>query len=196
MPTPLASTRCVSDADLVDAARQGDTAAFGELVERHQASVFRAALSVLGSREEAEDAAQDAFVAAFRKLHMFRGDSSFKTWLLAIAWRHAKDRRNSVSRRLRMFFSSDDEGWPEPEHPGPSQEHVVVRGDLRDRVREVVKTLPARYRDALLLAASGEHTFEEIGEILGVATGTAKWRVVEARRQVRRKLAALGYVDE
>ncbi len=186
----------MSDADLVDAARQGDTAAFGELVERHQPAVFRAALSVLGSREEAEDAAQDAFVAAFRKLHMFRGDSSFKTWLLAIAWRHARDRRNSVSRRLRVFFSSDDEGWPEPAHPGPSQEHAAVQNDLRDRVRDVVKTLPARYRDALLLASSGEHTFEEIGQILGIATGTAKWRVVEAKRQIRRKLTALGYADD
>jgi RNA polymerase sigma-70 factor, ECF subfamily len=186
----------VSDADLVEAARRGDEIAFGELVERYQASVFRAALSVLGSREEAEDAAQDAFLAAYRKLHLFRGESSFKTWLLAIAWRHALDRRASVGRRLRTFFSADADGWPDPPEPGMSQEQSLVRSDLHEKLKAVVRTLPARYRDALLLASSGDHTFEEIAAILAVPVGTAKWRVTEARRQVRKKLTALGYVDE
>jgi RNA polymerase sigma-70 factor (ECF subfamily) len=72
----------VSDVDLVARARQGDPAAFGELVERHQTAVFRAALAALGSHADAEDAAQDAFLLAFRRLDTFRGDASFKTWLL------------------------------------------------------------------------------------------------------------------
>jgi RNA polymerase sigma-70 factor (ECF subfamily) len=186
----------VSDAELVDAARRGDEAAFGQLVERHQHAVFRAAYAALGSKEEAEDATQDAFVAAYRKLHMFRGESSFKTWLLAIAWRHALDRRGNVVRRLRLFFSPDDNAWPDTTTSAPSPEQALVRRELREQVRAVVKTLPARYRDALLLASAGDHTFEQIGEILGVPTGTAKWRVSEARRQVKRKLAQLGYVNE
>jgi RNA polymerase sigma-70 factor (ECF subfamily) len=186
----------VSDRELVEAARQGDDAAFGQLVERHQKTVFRATYAALGSREEAEDATQDAFLAAYRKLHMFRGEASFKTWLLAIAWRHALDRRGSVARRLRMFFSPDAAGWPEAPHPGPSQEQALAQSELRARVRDVVKTLPAKYRDALLLASSGEHTFEEMGEILGVPTGTVKWRVAEAKRQLKQKLAGMGYVDE
>jgi len=186
----------VSDAELVEAARQGDDAAFGQLVERYQRTVFRAAYAALGSREEAEDAAQDAFLAAYRKLHMFRGEASFKTWLLAIAWRHALDRRNRVARRVRTFFSSDEAAWADPAHPGPSQEQALVRSELRARVRDVVRTLPAKYRDALLLATSGEHTFDEIAQMLGVPTGTAKWRVVEAKRQLKHKLAGLGYVDE
>lgn len=186
----------MSDADLVDAARQGDAAAFGQLVERYQASVFRAALSVLGSREEAEDAAQDAFLAAYRKLHMFRGDSSFKTWLLAIAWRHALDRRANVVRRVRMFFSSDEEGWSDPPETGQSPEQALVQSDLKLRVREAIRTLPPKYRDALLLATAGDHSFEEMASIMSVPVGTAKWRVSEARRQLRKKLAAMGYVDE
>ncbi len=186
----------MSDADLVEAARRGDDSAFGQLVERYQASVFRAALAVLGSPDEAEDAAQDAFLAAYRKLHLFRGDSSFKTWLLSITWRHALDRRAGIVRRFRRFFSADADGWPEAPQPGPTQEQVLVENDLQDRLRLVVKTLPPRYRDALLLASSGEHTFEEIAGILRVPVGTAKWRVTEARRQVRRKLRALGYTDE
>ncbi len=182
----------MTDAELVERARQGDASAFGQLVERHQKTVFRAAYAALGSREEAEDAAQDAFLAAYRKLHMFRGDASFKTWLLAVAWRHAIDRRSGIGRRLRVFFSSDDTGWLELPHDGLSQQEALERRELRARVREVVKALPAKYRDALLLAASGEHTFDEIGQMLGVPTGTVKWRVVEAKRQLRQKLEALG----
>ncbi len=186
------STSDVTDAELVERARQGDAAAFGQLVERHQKTVFRAAYAALGSREEAEDAAQDAFLAAYRKLPMFRGEASFKTWLLAIAWRHALDRRNSVARRLRTFFSSDETGWVERPNPGLSHEDAFERRELRERVRGVVKTLPTKYRDALLLATTGEHTFEELAEVLGVPSGTVKWRVVEAKRQLKQKLAALG----
>ncbi len=190
------STTDVSDAELVEAARQGDQAAFGQLVERHQKAVFRAAYAALGSREEAEDASQDAFLAAFRKLHLFRGEASFKTWLLAIAWRHALDRRSGIGRRIRLFFSPDGSAWPETASAAPSPEQTLARRELREDVRMVVKTLPARYRDALLLATSGDYTFEQIGEILGVPTGTAKWRVSEAKRQLKHRLARLGYVDE
>lgn len=186
----------MSDADLVEQARQGDADAFGQLVERHQKTVFRAAYAALGSRAEAEDATQDAFLAAYRKLHTFRGEASFKTWLLAIAWRHALDRRNTVARRVRLFFSPDSTGWPDPPHPGPSQEQSLARDELRARVREAIMTLPAKYRDVLLLVTSGEYTYEEIGETIGVPVGTVKWRVVEAKRQLKQRLAALGYVDE
>src|SRR5205807_829950 len=72
------STLCVTDADLVTRARQGDPAAFGELVDRHRTAVYRAALAALGSHAEAEDAAQDAFLLAYRRLETFRGDASFK----------------------------------------------------------------------------------------------------------------------
>jgi RNA polymerase sigma-70 factor, ECF subfamily len=87
------STVCVTDAELVALARQGDQQAFGELVTRHQAAVYRAALAAVGSAAEAEDAAQEAFISAYRRLGAFRGDASFKTWLLTIAWNEAINRR-------------------------------------------------------------------------------------------------------
>ena len=83
------STVCVTDVELVARARQGDPAAFGELVERHRAAVYRAALAALRSPADAEDAAQDAFLLAYRRLDSFRGDASFKTWLLTITWHQA-----------------------------------------------------------------------------------------------------------
>ena len=75
------------------AARTGGQAAFGDLVTMHQRVVFRTAMAALGPREDAEDAAQEAFVVAWRKLRGFRGDSTFRTWLLTIAWRKALDKR-------------------------------------------------------------------------------------------------------
>ena len=89
------STVRVSDVDLVTRARQGDAAAFGELVDRHRTAVYRAALAALGSHADAEDAAQDAFLLAYRRIESFRGEASFKTWLLAIAWHQAINRRRA-----------------------------------------------------------------------------------------------------
>ena len=95
-----------ADLLLVRRAQAGDLDAFGELVERNRRAVFRAALAAVGSATEADDVAQEAFVTAFQKLETFRGESSFKTWLLAITWRKAIDRRKSISRWMR--------GWPRP----------------------------------------------------------------------------------
>ena len=102
----------VSDAELVARARDGDSSAFGELVDRHRTAVFRAALAALGSRSDADDATQDAFVMAFERLHTFRGESSFKTWLLTIAWHQAINRRRSVTRWWKRTAAADpDDQW-------------------------------------------------------------------------------------
>jgi RNA polymerase sigma-70 factor (ECF subfamily) len=101
-----------ADRDLVARARQGEHAAFGELVDRHRLPAYRTALAVLGSHAEAEDAAQDAFVLAWQRLDSYRGESSFRTWLLRIAWRQAVNRRRGTFRwwtRAVRF----DEDWSE-----------------------------------------------------------------------------------
>lgn len=177
----------MSDAELVERARGGDRDAFGELVERHQQAVFRTALAALRSRQEAEEVAQDAFIAAMEKLDDFRGEASFKTWLLAITWRKAIDRRRGVAEWFRRFVSSDREDAPEPVSPRPSHEQALIDAEGRGVVRRLVRMLPPKYRDALLLSASGDHTFEQIGALLGVPTGTAKWRAMEGRRLLRER---------
>ena len=79
--------------------------AFGELVERNRRAVFRAALAAVGSATEADDVAQEAFVTAFQKLDGFRGEASFRTWLLSITWRKAIDRRKSVTRWMQRLVA-------------------------------------------------------------------------------------------
>ena len=186
----------MSDAELIELARNGDRAAFGTLVERYQQVVFRAALAALRSREDAEEVAQDALLLAFRKLGSFRGEASFKTWLLTITWNRAMDRRRRIGDWLHRFVGRDDSHEIDVASAEPSHETTMIAEESRRDVRRMLRTLPARYRDALLLSASGDHTFEEIGRLLGVPTGTAKWRAMEGRRLLRKKLVSRGFGPE
>jgi RNA polymerase sigma-70 factor (ECF subfamily) len=194
LPDQAPATVLVGDSPevkaLVSAARAGDREAFGALVAIHERIVFRTALSALGSKEDAEDAAQDAFVTAWRKLEGFRGESSFKTWLLTITWRKALDRRRS----RKLWWSRQTANWDEPAPldtfagDDPSPEHLTLTKDLADRARAAISGLTPKLRDALLLAASGEHRYEEIAALLSIPTGTVKWRVAEARKQLNARL--------
>jgi RNA polymerase sigma-70 factor (ECF subfamily) len=177
--------------------------AFGDLVQRNRRAVVRAAMAAAGSADEADDVAQEAFVTAFQKLAAFRGESSFKTWLLSITWRKAIDRRKRVTRwmqRLVTPHAAADTGeeWdPMQTLPsgGRSQEEDLMTSDLQRRLRPLIASLPKKLRDALLLAGSGDHSYDEIGRMLGVPTGTVKWRVSEARKVLKQKMAAMGYTD-
>ena len=194
------STVCVDDAELVARARTGDSDAFGTLVDRHRAAAYRAALAILRSHADAEDAAQDAFVSAFRHLHRFRGDSAFRTWLLTIAWREAINRRRSLGRILRRLVDRRDADEAEElilSMPSTERtpEQLAADRQLRHSIRRAIETLTPTLRDTLLLARSGDFTYDEIGAIVGTPAGTIKWRVSEARRRVRQQLQAQGYAD-
>ena len=165
-------------------ARAGDQAAFGRLIDEYRRIVFRTALAALGQREDAEDATQEAFLLAWRKLAGFRGDSSFRTWLLTIVWRKALDRRRSRLLWWKRTAPNRDDFNPLDDvaagAPGPEQ--AAVARDHAQHVRRAISSLSPTLRDTLLLAASGEHTYDEIATMLGKPLGTIKWRVAEARR--------------
>jgi len=192
------STVCVTDGDLVARARVGDHAAFGELVDRHRVAVYRASMAALGSHAEAEDAAQDAFVVAWRRLDSFRGEASFRTWLLTIAWHQAINRRRSLAsmwRRMAAPKTAEDaeEAIAGVASSGPSPEQAAEQQQLRRGIREAIRALSPKLRDALLLAQAGDYSYDEIGAMLRVPTGTIKWRVSEARRVIRKRLEERGH---
>ena len=188
----------MSDVDLVTRARQGDPAAFGELVDRHRTAVYRAALAALGSHADAEDAVQDAFLLAYRRIESFRGEASFKTWLLTIAWHQAINRRRSLASVWRRMVAPKTEEEAASMMVNiaaaePTPEQAAADQQLRRGIRDAIRALPPKLRDALLLAQAGEYSYEEIAAMLKAPVGTIKWRVSQARRGVRAYLRERGY---
>ena len=181
-------------ARLARLARAGDCDAFARLVDLHQQSAWRVAMAALGRAEDAEDAAQDAFLSAWRNLGALRDDDRFRPWLLSIVWRKALDRRRGLKAWLRVVTRRDDDMmWTIEDSPdlAPNPEVAVMSRSAAAAARKLIAALPSRLRDPLLLAASGDYRYEEIAEMLGTPLGTVKWRVSEARRIVRTKLERL-----
>lgn len=182
----------MTDEDLVARAQGGMQDAWAELVQRHHGAVFRAAHAALVSQGDADDAAQEAWIAAWRGLGDFRGQSSFRTWVLTIAWRKALDRRRSVAgwmRMVRIDRSEDEDGPPlQLVSPGPTVEDAALDRVARSTMKRLVRGLPRTHRDALLLVATQDLPYAEAAALLGVPVGTLKWRVSDARRLLRERM--------
>jgi len=173
----------------ITAAQAGDRDAFDALVGLYYRAVYRTAMAALQRSEDAEDATQDAFVLAWRKVGAFRGDSSFKTWLLTIVWRQALDRRRARDRwwrRRQAPVQTDDETFAdglETLVTLDADPERIAEGRARlATVQAAIAALTPKLRDTLLLASSGDYSYDEIATMLKVPVGTVKWRVAEARR--------------
>ncbi len=174
-------------------AQSGSDEAWADLVRRHHGAVFRATHAALLSREDADDAAQDAWIAAWRALGEFRQQSSFRTWLLAIAWRKALDRRQGLAgwkRLLRIDRAADDDDGPPLDlaSRAASAEDEALDRAARVRLKKLVQGLPRTHRDALLLMATRDLPYADAAALLGVPVGTLKYRVSDARRMLRERM--------
>ena len=188
---PIEGRESAEIRSLIEAARAGDREAFGGLVSLHERVVLRTALAALGSREDAEDVTQEAFLVAWQKLPGFRGESTFRTWLLTITWRKALDRRRARRRWwTRIAGGNATEGFSLDVLPEPAAdpERAAVARDLSHHVADAINELSPKLRDTLLLASSGEFSYEQIAQMLSAPIGTIKWRVAEARRIIKLRL--------
>ena len=181
-----------SDEEIVERVKSGDTALYEIIMRRYNQRLYRVARAILHDDAEAEDVMQEAFLLAFRKLPHFRHDASFKTWLLTITWRRALRWRHSPARRLGRLVSLENWFSDIVEHR-PTPEQSAASEEIHRDVLRLIRSLPSRLRDPLLLSASGRYSYEELSDILDIPTGTVKWRVFEARRLLRAKLARLGH---
>jgi RNA polymerase sigma-70 factor (ECF subfamily) len=171
------------DGELVERARRGDRAAFGRLVERYAGAVRRVIRGVLRDPDEADDAAQDAFLAAWRGLDRVDPRRPFAPWLLRIAVNAAVDRTRR--RRVRRTEPLDDTT------PGndPLPDRAAERAFLWDRLVGALDELPPRLRAAVVLFEVEGYAHAEIAAILGVPEGTVRSDVHHARRRLRAALA-------
>lgn len=176
------------DAQLIEATRAGDSAAFGQLVERYQDRLYNSLLRVLGSAEDARDVVQDAFVQAFLKLETFRGSAAFYTWLYRIAFNlamsHARKRRPTASlEQAKANFGR------EPVDGQPTPEVHMVRRERIQMVHAALAALSAEYRQILVLRELEGCRYDQIAEILDLPVGTVRSRLFRAREQLRDRLA-------
>ena len=181
------------DQSLIEDCLAGRRDAFGQLVDRYQNRLFHSLLHLLGSSEDAQDAAQDAFVQAFEKLASFRGQSQFYSWLFRIAFNLAvsskrKSRRMTVSLEARREASGLE---PPDVNPATEPSYAMDVSDRQRLVQQALAELSAEFRTALVLKEMDGMSYEEIADIVDVPLGTVRSRIHRARVELRDKLSVL-----
>lgn len=173
--------------NLFQRTQAGEAAAIQTLVQNYQAHVFRIALSILDDPGEAEEAAQDVFIAALDALETYRGDAAFKTWLTSITinmcrrrWRKRQSRER-LNQALQSLFRLSGAG---PTHP----EEIVIRREAKSELWNAVAKLSEKHRLPIILYYEHDMPVAEIAQALGLPVGTVLSRLYTARQKLSRAL--------
>lgn len=173
-------------AHLVTAARDGDRAAFDELVRDTYAETYTLALRLTGNEEDARDVVQDAYIRAFRGLSRFRGDAQFSTWMYRIT---ANCANTHLVKRSKHRHEVLDEANPIADlRPTSDPELQADAGALRDRLSDALEELPAKLRQVVVLRDIYDLPHEAIAAELGISETAAKVRLHRARKKLREDL--------
>jgi RNA polymerase sigma-70 factor, ECF subfamily len=181
------------DTELIDAALAGKTDAFGQLVVRHQDRLYNTLVKVLGSADDARDVAQEAFVHAFQKLHTFRGNSAFYSWLFRIAMNAAISEKRKTRRMSASVDVAREQSGTEPAdlHPESQPSHSLELSERQELVRTALSQLSEEFRTVLVLKEMEGLKYEEIADVVGCPVGTVRSRIHRARSEMREKLRIL-----
>lgn len=191
--TPLQAS-ALEDNRLVALSQEGDLTAFNALVERYQDQVYNLCWRILGLREAAEDATQEAFLAAYRNIRRLRGPS-FRAWVLRIAANAATDELRRRRRRPQVSLdtaTADSEAALDLPDPSAGPEEWALRRERARRIQAALLTLPGDQRLAVILSDVQGLSYEEIGEAMGSSLGTVKSRISRGRARLRRYLLEQG----
>jgi len=175
---------------LVEAARAGDRGAFARLVERYQKPVFSVAYRMLGTPEDAEDAAQESFLRAYRSLGAFDRRRPFSTWLLSIVAHYCIDRLRRRRHRVLSLDGMPTWRWIPADTVDPQQ--AAEQADEADRIQAGLNRLPDDYRLVVVLRYWHDFGYAEIASILGETEAAVKSRLHRARLQLAHGLADAG----
>jgi RNA polymerase sigma-70 factor (ECF subfamily) len=184
----------MDDRDLILAAKRGDIESFNRLVLSYQDLAYTVAYRIMGDREAAADATQEAFISAYRKIHQFRGEL-FKPWLMRIITNACYD---ELRRRQRRPASSLEElheiavedGWM-PTNPADNPEQHAQRNELNAAIQDCISSLPDDQRMIVILSDVEAYSYQEIGGIIDLPLGTVKSRLSRARQRLRDCLQAV-----
>lgn len=180
------------EAKLIARSLKQDSDAFGQLVERYATVIVNLAYRMVGDRTEAEDLAQETFVAAFKALPRFRADSKFSTWLYRIAANKCKDwlRAKRPGQGVQDVDVDEalDAGVAAEER---TPERLLSQQQVAEQLDRAIQRLPPLYREAFVLKHVEGLSYEEMQEIVGVNADTLKMRVYKGRLQLSRELVEL-----
>ena len=180
-----------ADQVLVEAAQAGDSDAVSALVRRYQTRIYNFALTLTANPADAEDLAQETFIRAFRGLHRFRGDSSFKNWLYRIAANAAHTRRGKQLRHAAIWDTRVESDEVSERHLASAAESVELRAIRRQVIDRALAALTPDQRAAVVLHDVEGLEYREIGDVLNIPIGTVMSRIFRARRRLRRLLVDL-----
>lgn len=181
-----------TDGRLVLLAKDGNLDAFNSVVERYQGAVYSLCYRLLGQREAAEDAAQEAFLSAYRALPRFEG-GNLRSWLLRIAANESKDELRR-RRRRQPALSLDDggedggESIDMPDHSAGA-ELLLLRHEMGEKLEELLLLIPFEQRQAILLVDLYDFQYDEVAALTATSVGTIKSRIHRGRERLRRLLA-------
>lgn len=173
-----------SDGELLTMAREGDAKAFSELVDRHKNAIVNYLTKLTGSREEAEDFAQEAFLKVYERAGNYDERGYFKAYLYRIGTNlvRSAERRQRRWRIVHSLISNNGH------HIEPVQQRRVLREEIGQRLRQAVSDLPLRYRVPLVLYEVNEWPYRRIAHFLGCREGTVKSRIHRGRNMIRQQL--------
>ena len=179
---------------LLERARQGDQEAFGELVLLYEKKVFALTLRMCKNPEDAAEAAQEAFLAAWQGLKFFRGESSFSTWLYRLASNACVDllRREGRHRSAAGPSLNDEETFLDVADDAPGPQALAERSELKEQIEAGLRALTPEHREVLVLREIHQLSYEEIAGVLSLDLGTVKSRISRGRKQLRNFLLRSG----
>jgi RNA polymerase sigma-70 factor (ECF subfamily) len=186
---PAAVPEGIADTALAARVAAGDGAAFELVMRRYNRRLFRIARSVLRDDADAEDALQEAYLACYRAIGGFRGDSSLATWLSRLVLNHCIARRRRELRRDSIAPIVTLESLDEPGEDTDTPDRALVRAQLRSVIERKVDELPEMFRTVFVMRAIEELSVEETAQLLTIPEATVRTRHFRARSLLRESLA-------
>jgi len=180
------------DGRLVALTQEGDLAAFNTLVETYQGQVYNLCWRMLGLRQAAEDATQEAFVRVLRYRRKLADVKDQRAWLARIAWRVAVERRRKMPRvSQEVALEEVSEGVAQMRASGPPADQAVLASELAELTGKLIATLPEELRDAITLSTVEELAMADVARMLDVNEAAVRSRIFRARQILREKLTSL-----
>ena len=179
-----------SESELIEAAQQGDSVAFGKLVGMYQDRLYHAMSHICGSPDEAEDVVQETLVQAFFRLNTFQRRSSLYTWLYRIAMNRALNRKRQERGSESVERRAEDLG-SEPLDPRDSPGENLMRQERATQVHAALARLSEEYRTVIVLREMEGFSYDTIAEIVGISVGTVRSRLHRARSLMREALKGI-----